>query len=68
MILQLNLPLSLINPFLTYAVWFSEIKDRKIFFNLRAVFEINSESTSSKKIGLQFSMKRLSLRFFPYAL
>ena len=65
MMSEISLPLSLINLFLTYAVWFGEIRDDKIFFNLSAnVLEINLESTLSKEIGLQFSMKRLYLSSF----
>ena len=46
MVSEINLPLSLINLFLTYAVWFGKIRDDKAFFNLRAnVLEINLEST-----------------------
>ena len=65
MMLEISLPLSLTNLFLTYAIWVGEIRDVKTVFNLSAnVLEINSESTLSKEIGLQFSMKDLSLSFF----
>ena len=65
MMSEISLPLSLINLFLTYAVWYGEIRDGKIFFNLSAnVLEIKLESTLSKEIGLQFSMKRLYLSSF----
>ena len=46
MMSEISLPPSLTNLFLTYAVWFGEIRDGKIFFNLSAnVLEINLEST-----------------------
>ena len=69
MMSEISLPLSLINLFLTYAVQFGEIRDGRTFFNLSAnVLEINSESTLSNEIGLQFSMKLLSLSFFSRSL
>ena len=63
MMLEISLPLSLTNLFLTYAIWFGEIRDGKTVFNLSANV-LDSESTLSKEIGLQFSMKHLSLSFF----
>ena len=46
---EISLPLSLINLFFTYAVWFGEIRDGKTFFNLRAnVLEIDLKSTFTK--------------------
>ena len=66
---EISFSLSLINLILTYKVWFGEIRDGKPFFNLRAnVLEINLESTLRKEIGLQFSMKRLSLYFLSISL
>ena len=46
MMSEISFPLSLTNLFLAYAVWFGEIRDGKIFFNLSAnVLEINLESS-----------------------
>ena len=61
---DLNLLLSLINLFLTYAVWLDEIKFSKTFNLVAKVFEINLVSIFSSDIGLQFSIDFLSLSFF----
>ena len=66
MISDINLPLSLMHLFPTYAVWFGEIIDGKIGLSSAAkVLEFIFVSILSKEIGLQFFMYLLYLSFLP---
>ena len=61
----INLPPSLIDLFLIYAVCCIEIQLERIFFNLsKRAFEIILVSTFNKEMGHQFLMYLLSLSFF----
>ena len=63
---ETTLPLLIINQFLTYAVWFEEIRKGNTFFILaERTLLIIFVSVLSSDIGLQFLMNLLSLSFFP---
>ena len=63
--LDINLPLSPIHLFLTYAVCCEQIKSGKTFFSFsKRAFDIIFRSTFNKEMGLQFFMNLLSLSFF----
>ena len=64
-ITDINLPLSPICQFLTYAVCCEDIKSGKTFFSFsERAFDIIFRSTFNKEMGLQFFMNFLSLSFF----
>ena len=65
MMSAINLTLSPINLFLTYAVCCGEIKLGRTFLSLDAkALEIILQSTFNKEIGRQFLINFLSLSFF----
>ena len=62
---DINLPLSPICLFLTYAVCCVEIKSGRTFLSFsERLFSIIFKSTCNKKTGLQFCMNLLSFFFF----
>ena len=61
----INLPLSPICLFLTYAVCCEEIKSGRSFLSFsEKAFDIIFKSTFNKEMGFQFCMNLVSLYFF----